>query len=572
MDQLERAAHDLAAFASTDDLRNRAGRLAERLAQRRFHISVVGEFKRGKSTLVNALLGVDLMPTGVLPLTAVATEVAYGRPGVTVVHLDGRVKEVPIGQLADYVTEARNPANERAVARVEVRVPVELLRSGVVLVDTPGTGSVFRHDDAASRALLEADGAIAVMSAEAPLSDGERKVLETLSERRAPTFFVLNRVDHLSTAEREEVAGFVTKIIQDLTGRREKLWCVSARVALGDRLSGECTPHSDSGEFSSFLAAFNRYIALDLVQARLATARAELSRLGHELDGLLTVEAAAEELDANLLAERVAQLKQAATTQRVAFADECTLLRRDVAALVADVARSLAAFAATEPAKWERELVDVAGSARIGELEQALRLTIANAVRAGFEPFRRAEAERAEQMWADLAARFRLRTQNRINTVRAAAAQILQIELPDAVVTQIAEERERYFYSFLQVGSSTESIDRLVRRLVPPRLLRRRLLRSARRELAREFDKHAGRARADLAERVGSTLQRFQAAMAGELDRSVQTILDACARAEQLRSMAEAELQQHHLARSAAHQAAVTALGVASDERDPQQT
>ena len=75
--ELAKAAADLVVVAADrQDLGSRAGRLAERLSHCHFHVAVLGEFKRGKSTVINALLGLDLMPTGVLPLTATATEVA----------------------------------------------------------------------------------------------------------------------------------------------------------------------------------------------------------------------------------------------------------------------------------------------------------------------------------------------------------------------------------------------------------------------------------------------------------------------------------------------------------------
>ena len=112
---------------------------------------------------------------------------------------------------------------------------MELLRPGLVLVDTPGIGSVFGHNEAAARALLEADGAILVLSADAPLSEEERKLLAALSERQAPTFFVLNRVDHLSPAERDEVARFVSDAVAGELGRKEKLWCLSLRLNLSPR-------------------------------------------------------------------------------------------------------------------------------------------------------------------------------------------------------------------------------------------------------------------------------------------------------------------------------------------------
>jgi small GTP-binding protein len=182
---------------------------------------VLGEFKRGKSTFINALLAADLLPTGVLPLTAVATEVAYGVQGATVLHLDGARHEIPLGEIADYVTEARNPQNELQVDRVEVRMPAPLLEAGVVLVDTPGLGSVYQHNTEAGRAaLLAADGAIVVLSADSPLSEQERELLNLLSERQARKFIVVNKADHVDASELEVVRRFVTEVVADELGRK----------------------------------------------------------------------------------------------------------------------------------------------------------------------------------------------------------------------------------------------------------------------------------------------------------------------------------------------------------------
>jgi small GTP-binding protein len=561
LDELARAASELvAACEGNEKLARRAARLAERLSRHRFDVAVLGEFKRGKSTLVNALLGTETLPTGAVPLTSVVTEVAYGEPGATVVHQDGEEKEIALAELASYVTETANPGNALHVERVEARLPVELLRPGVVLVDTPGTGSVFHHDEAASRALLEADGAIVVLSADAPLSEDERKLLAALSDRQGPTFFVLNRVDHLSPAEREEVTRFVGEGLSGELGRQERIWPLSARAALAARLAGQLPSEKEAGSFASFYEAFTRFINLDLVGARLATARAELVRLAQELEGSLALQASASELDAATLAERVAKLRAAAAYERQAFDDERTLLRRDVAALVGDIERRLSSFAASQPAKCEARLFELARATPISRLEDVLRREVEALVRESFEQLRHAEAEKAETSWRALAERFHARTQARVDAVRAAAADIFQVELPPLAVPQVAEERERYFYLFLHVGTSTETIGRAVRLLLPRRAVRRRLLERARHDLARELDKHAGRARWDLAQRLDAVRRRFEAAMAAELGRSVSAILEAAARAEERHAMAEAERELHKQANEAARKAAQAAL------------
>ena len=125
------------------------------VAGQRLRVLVAGEAKRGKSTLVNALLGRALLPVGVTPLTALATTVRYGRDeGVSAVFRDGGVESFPLAALGDLVTERGNPGNRRNLASVTVVADAPVLARGVELVDTPGTGSVYAQITPAAAAGL----------------------------------------------------------------------------------------------------------------------------------------------------------------------------------------------------------------------------------------------------------------------------------------------------------------------------------------------------------------------------------------------------------------------------------
>ncbi|MGD0344941.1 MAG: dynamin family protein [Acidimicrobiales bacterium] len=562
LDELTATARELAATEEpAGDIATRARRLGDRLAQRRFHVTVLGEFKRGKSTLVNALLAEDILPTGALPLTAVATEISFGERRAVVEHLDGRRYEIAPDELAEYVTEERNPANERSVARVEVQVPARLLEPGLVLVDTPGLGSIYRHnDEEARRALFDADGAILVLSADSPLSAREQELLGVLAERRAPTFFVLNKIDHLATRERDQVRRFVSDAVAAELGRNEQLWCLSARAALARGEVGRVRDGREGDDFAAFEAAFEEFVRNDLVEARLVSARRELARLGRALEDAVSLEMVGLALESAELGRRVTEFETEAAGQRQAFEDERTLLARDVAVLMAGLAERLFDFARTAPARHTQELESVAETVPVGRLQDALQSTVEKAVQEGFEEFRRAEADRVEQAWTTLAERFRSRTEERVNRVRQAAADLFTISLPAVAVPAVAAERERFFYLFLKIEPSGEDLLRAGRRLLPPSLVRRRLLARACAELTREFDKHAGRARWDLTQRLDSVRRQFEAAMGEELDGAINAIKAAAARAEELRQANESERDHRLAAAQVARQAALHAL------------
>jgi len=244
--------------------------LRKRLEGERFHLAVLGQFKRGKSTLLNALLGEEVLPTSVVPLTAVPTFLNSGaKRGVHVVYQNGQpeetftcdtAKELSL-HLERYVTEAANPANRLAVAQVEVYHPASILRSGVVLIDTPGIGSTFRHNTQATLNFLsQCDAALFVISADPPITEVEVEFLEQVRSKVPRLFFVLNKVDYLAKEERAVVSAFIRRVLQEeggLTGE-VLLFSVSALQALEARLSGNETMWQESGmqEIQNYLLDF----------------------------------------------------------------------------------------------------------------------------------------------------------------------------------------------------------------------------------------------------------------------------------------------------------------------------
>jgi hypothetical protein len=192
-----------------------AGELAERLREGRFFVACVGQFKRGKSTLLNALLERSILPTGVVPITTTVTVLRFGEALTARVSFsDERRLEVDPSALADYVSEARNPENHKGVTAVEVTVPSPLLASGMCLVDTPGLGSVFAANSAATRAFVpQIDAALVVLGADPPISGEELALVEDVGAQVDQLVFVLNKADRVAEADSQEAADFTRRVI-----------------------------------------------------------------------------------------------------------------------------------------------------------------------------------------------------------------------------------------------------------------------------------------------------------------------------------------------------------------------
>ena len=221
----------------------------QRLGEERFHLAVLGQFKRGKSTLLNALLGDDLLPTDILPVTAIPTFIQSGAQlGAKVYFLNSSEPQVftaeegrSLGEfLSEYVTEVGNPHNKYLVSRVEVSHPASLLRQGVVLVDTPGVGSTHKHNtEIAHQILPQCDAALFLVSPDPPITEMELDYLKEIKQRLPRTFYLLNKVDFLDEQEQKSSLCFLSEQLSRFYDSAPQIMPVSARKGLQARLAGD---------------------------------------------------------------------------------------------------------------------------------------------------------------------------------------------------------------------------------------------------------------------------------------------------------------------------------------------
>lgn len=185
--------------------------LADRLSSQEIHLAVLGQMKRGKSSLINALLGVDVLPTGVVPLTSVVTEIRGGTEAFARVHYkSGVTDDISVTAVAEFVTEKQNPGNRKRVLKVTVTLPSSLLVPGLVLIDTPGIGSTHAHNSEATTDYLgKVDAALVIFSADPPITEAEALFLRTIRAEIEILFFVLNKADQVSPAEIHEATAFL---------------------------------------------------------------------------------------------------------------------------------------------------------------------------------------------------------------------------------------------------------------------------------------------------------------------------------------------------------------------------
>lgn len=541
-DGLERVLTELASLADATPYRQRLVALARRLAENRLRILVVGEAKRGKSTFINALLQRQVLPTGVTPLTALATTLVYGTPErIEVVRNDGEHATYALGVLDELVTETKNPANKLGLTSVTVYLETPLLAPGIELVDTPGTGSVYEHNThEAYEALAGMDAAAFVLSADPPVSLAELELLERVEAASVATFVLLNKADRLDETELAQAQQFTARTVTERLGRAVTVYPCSARTAVIDG--------AEPG-FDEFLADLHGY----LDRERVAGLERSLARQGREL--------AASMRDEARMTLRTDQLRTRAEHGRIsAFREHLDSLdprRRDAE----DLARSQAGHLldglnASAKTALEEAMTQVAaeleawlegGGASLApaDVERRGRDLVLHTATQAAERWRGGQGAALRDGVARLGVRLAAEFDRDVTAVRGAARDLLGLELstPETGIDLAGDPR--FHYAPPAPEGPAEALAAALRVHAGGRRARRRVHRHLRAELPETVDRQFGRARASLQYRLTETTGHLVATLGERYARYGASLAAALGAAEDIQALGADQAAAH---------------------------
>ena len=212
------------------DFRAALTTLVDRALEQTFEVAIVGRVSSGKSSLLNALIGASVLPTGVLPVTAFPTRVRRGAaPAIHVAFANGRTESLAVDRIGEFVAESQNPGNEKRLTRLLLEYPTQGLPEGVMFVDTPGLGSLASAGALQTFAYLpRCDQATFLLDATAPLVDEDLSLLGFLHDSGIATSVLLSKADLLSSTDLAQVQTYVGLQIRDRIGADLRLRAVSA--------------------------------------------------------------------------------------------------------------------------------------------------------------------------------------------------------------------------------------------------------------------------------------------------------------------------------------------------------
>jgi len=530
--QLARCLDEIAALPGADA--ETCSWLRDKLVGAAFSLVVAGQFKRGKSTLINALLGEAVLPTGVVPLTSAVTSIQFGPTPSALVEFDhGEARELSMDALEQYVTERGNPNNVKRVSRVRVRYPCSWLTHDVQLIDTPGIDSVYEHNTAVTRAFIpRADAVIFVASVEQPLSQAELAFLQGVRAYAGKIFCVLNKIDQLSAAELQESIAFCAQCVQDALAAETPIFPVSARLALQRPAEDAATPiASGIGDLQQALQAFMRTDKHAIWRQSVATT---LLRMLSQIRFALELERNALSVPLDRLQDALAALQQHKEQARREQVEHSVLLQAYVNTLLRErIEPALAQFKEVQKQRivelleqWYRQMRRLSPR----QLQRQLKQRLAVQVRATYDGWLEREEPALARAFDQLCGRFWTQMSHDIDQLLGRCGELFGLSFEPVTTTSVWSGDSHFDYRLRSEPTSLLALSASAVLLLPGRLAGPLLLRRLRARALELTETHAGRLRADLQQRLHGSVMDFRNRLISHLDGTVRHIEEAIGR------------------------------------------
>lgn len=191
--------------------------LLQKLSDDDIFVSVIGQFKRGKSTLTNRLLGEDIMPVGIIPITSAVTMVRYGEKSCDVYFENGIIESIDAAYLPNYISEEKNSNNRLGVRKVVLHTEAPFLKNGLTFVDTPGVGSFHKNNTQVAYEHMKAsDAVIFLLSVDSPINQIEIDFLYSTREFAGKFYFAVNKTDIVSKEDLDAYTVYCRSLLCEL--------------------------------------------------------------------------------------------------------------------------------------------------------------------------------------------------------------------------------------------------------------------------------------------------------------------------------------------------------------------
>jgi GTPase SAR1 family protein len=526
--------------------------LREKVRENTFNLVVVGQFKRGKTSLINALLGADILPVSVVPLTSIVTIMTYGEAlRIKVYFNDGKVAEIKPESLAAYVTEKGNPKNEKGVHEVVITFPSRYLKDGVRLIDTPGVGSIYQHNtDVAYQYLPKSDAALFLLSVDQPLGKAELDFLQDVKEYSNKIFFLLNKADYLCEDDLRESIEFSRNVLCDAMGSEVKLFPISARLALEGS-----TARTDELFKKSLLPVFTDELHKFLMEEKgnvlISSAANNLLRilsqtkleLGLEQKSLTTP---LDELREKLKAfeDKKGEVEQVKKDFEILLEGETQRLAKGM--LEDDLQRIVKALMPQEEALLAEHFKRNRGLP-LNVLRSTLEEAVISRVRQAFITWRAIEDERLAKAFESACGRFITKINETVDELLRFSSELFSVPFAAVKAESLWSMKSSFYYKFREQPGAIAMVASTLTLALPKFIGDKIILKKMKEYLQRVVTRQAASIGYDFEQRLDKSKLDFRWEMHQKIDATIEGIANAIEKGMAQRSKSTQEIETRQL-------------------------
>lgn len=530
--------------AKVDEIENK-------LKEKEFNLVVMGQYKRGKSTFINSLLGSNILPTAILPLTSIVTIINYAEEiKVVIKYIDGKEDISSLDEIEKYVTEKHNPENRLNVKEVNVFYPSEYLKSGIRIIDTPGVGSVFEHNtDVTYEYLPNCDAAIFMMSPDPPISKAEIDFLRSAKEYIHKFFFILNKMDAVSNDDLQDVIEFNKKLLENELDREIEIVPISALMALNAKKNN----NAEELEQSNIAAVEERIIGvlkkekwrilgLSIVNT--------LIRFSNEIETKFKLQQRADEMSLEDLEKKIDEFKEFTKLISKYKEENDFVLKGKIDTLVKLIDEHIERLKAEKlPSLIDNTLnvfqEKLKKKLKTEQLDEEMKENMKQEIQAIFTEFEDKERDvissNIDVIYDDLAER----TNSVIKKIVDTASSIFEVDLQPFVNAENLSEHSDFSFKFEDQLEALAIIGTFIRKKLPlfmGKIVVEKHIKTATQEI---FDRHCGRMRYAFVKNIQETSRRFKSQLDDKIDSTLLTIENILDKSIKMKKESESKVSEN---------------------------
>lgn len=546
--QLFRLISSLENLLPDGKLKTKLPEINRTLQEEKFRLVVLGQFKRGKSTFINALLGAPVLPTDVIPVTAVITEILFGTTPVATLYFSaGEPQTISIDDLSQYVTESGNPANRKNVDKVEIQYPAEILNNGLILVDTPGVGSIHEHNSRLTQQYIpQVDAAIFLFSADPPLTELEKDFLQTIAPLVPHIQFVLNKKDYLNNENLKRVIRFNQHVLTNILKFEPEIAAISALQGLEAKMNGGASSDRNSG-LLQLEKKINDFLFKKRGKYLLISNTDRLIRIAGEWKNLIEMERKAKLLNVAQLQDNLKNFNRfMADSKR--NSDHLKFLLEGVKTLLLEsFDKEAARFVKEKLAMMQNEMkqfIETENGFSNRKLMQETEIKINHLIVDQFEPFRLLTEKNIREKYAEEILAINRDVNRIVKEIYRFSAQLFQIAGMEETQEEIWQYKSRFYYKTWDTLAGLDLLENTFMTFLPGKFFLFLQKKHVKKSIPEKLERQFGRLRADLLYRLQDNNRQYLFEFQQMIERIQDEITRLIQKHLQLKKRGEIEYHQ----------------------------